>query len=139
MQQPSPMELIVFMIVIVCALFQIYLIIRCILHIITRGHNDSYDSNDSKQVLHIEELNQIRLIRFGDDFSHEMVEKICCSICLDDFTTEDRIRLFPGCNHMFHSSCIDTWLLKHATVCPNCRLDSRTAIHEMDISDIDIV
>ncbi|KAK9078697.1 hypothetical protein SSX86_002754 [Deinandra increscens subsp. villosa] len=43
-----------------------------------------------------------------------------CSICLADYKPADVIRLLPECGHLFHSSCIDTWLKVRPT-CPVCR------------------
>ncbi|KAI3721729.1 hypothetical protein L2E82_32747 [Cichorium intybus] len=43
-----------------------------------------------------------------------------CSICLADYKPADVIRLLPECGHLFHLSCIDTWLKVHPT-CPVCR------------------
>ncbi|KAI3520330.1 hypothetical protein L1887_09680 [Cichorium endivia] len=43
-----------------------------------------------------------------------------CSICLADYNQSDVLRLLPECAHLFHLSCIDTWLKVHPT-CPVCR------------------
>ncbi|XP_071738838.1 putative RING-H2 finger protein ATL71 [Rutidosis leptorrhynchoides] len=43
-----------------------------------------------------------------------------CSICLADYKPSDVLRLFPECGHLFHMSCIDTWLRVQLT-CPVCR------------------
>ncbi|KAJ0704794.1 putative transcription factor C2H2 family [Helianthus annuus] len=43
-----------------------------------------------------------------------------CSICLADYKPEDVVRLLPACGHLYHVSCIDTWLNAHPT-CPVCR------------------
>lgn len=43
-----------------------------------------------------------------------------CPICLGEFEDGDKVRVLPKCNHGFHVSCIDTWLLSHSS-CPNCR------------------
>ncbi|PWA83793.1 zinc finger, RING/FYVE/PHD-type [Artemisia annua] len=44
----------------------------------------------------------------------------CCTICLADYKPTDVLRLLSECGHMFHESCIDTWLKVHRT-CPVCR------------------
>ncbi|KAI3799596.1 hypothetical protein L1987_34895 [Smallanthus sonchifolius] len=43
-----------------------------------------------------------------------------CSICLAEYKPEDVLRLLPECGHLFHLSCVDTWLKVHPT-CPVCR------------------
>ncbi|KGN62719.1 RING-H2 finger protein ATL11 [Cucumis sativus] len=43
-----------------------------------------------------------------------------CAICLSEFGDDDTLRLLPKCSHVFHSDCIDAWLVSHST-CPVCR------------------
>ncbi|WVZ73118.1 hypothetical protein U9M48_021465 [Paspalum notatum var. saurae] len=43
-----------------------------------------------------------------------------CAVCLGEFEDGDRVRLLPGCLHVFHVACIDTWLQGNAN-CPLCR------------------
>lgn len=45
-----------------------------------------------------------------------------CSICLNDVNDGDIVRRLPGCGHTFHKSCIDLWVLRHAS-CPLCKRD----------------
>ena len=42
-----------------------------------------------------------------------------CSICLEDFERSDKT-LTLRCNHQFHKTCIDEWLVKRSS-CPYCR------------------
>lgn len=51
-----------------------------------------------------------------------------CAICLGEFAEGDRVRVIPACNHSFHVSCIDTWLVSHSS-CPNCRHSLIEDIH----------
>ena len=44
-----------------------------------------------------------------------------CIICRDEMTTSDCKRL-PGCNHIFHKSCLREWLVQQQS-CPTCRSD----------------
>ncbi|KAJ1560058.1 hypothetical protein HK096_010172 [Nowakowskiella sp. JEL0078] len=52
-----------------------------------------------------------------------------CSICLEEFNNDDEIRILDVCNHVFHKICVDTWMTERSTKCPNCRLDTRIALH----------
>jgi hypothetical protein len=45
-----------------------------------------------------------------------------CSVCVADFCTGDRLKQFPGCNHIFHIRCLDLWLSIEGK-CPNCKKD----------------
>ncbi|XP_077246690.1 NEP1-interacting protein 2-like [Tasmannia lanceolata] len=49
-------------------------------------------------------------------------EKICCSVCLQDFQLGETVRSLPHCQHIFHPPCIDNWLIRHGS-CPLCRRD----------------
>ena len=43
-----------------------------------------------------------------------------CSICQQSFNDNDITRMLNSCKHIFHLTCIDTWLSEHST-CPSCR------------------
>ncbi len=43
-----------------------------------------------------------------------------CSICMEDLAEGDRCRALRGCDHLFHATCVEPWLLAHGT-CPMCR------------------
>ncbi|OJJ47779.1 hypothetical protein ASPZODRAFT_15225 [Penicilliopsis zonata CBS 506.65] len=44
-----------------------------------------------------------------------------CAICLDEFTAgESMVRELP-CNHIFHSACIDRFLMQRGNFCPLCK------------------
>jgi hypothetical protein len=45
-----------------------------------------------------------------------------CSICLEDISPGEVVKVLPGCFHMFHVRCIDPWLLQSA-FCPYCRTE----------------
>jgi E3 ubiquitin-protein ligase ATL6/9/15/31/42/55 len=46
-----------------------------------------------------------------------------CAVCLAEFAEDgEKLRLLPGCCHVFHTACIDVWLAAHVT-CPVCRAD----------------
>jgi len=47
-----------------------------------------------------------------------------CPICINDFQRGDIVRRLPECDHVFHKSCIDLWLLRSAD-CPLCKRSVR--------------
>jgi hypothetical protein len=44
-----------------------------------------------------------------------------CSICIDEFEPDERIRLLPRCHHAFHTECIMPWLTERQGCCPLCK------------------
>lgn len=63
-----------------------------------------------------------------------------CAICLNSYTPGESVvgSLNPDCNHVFHSSCIEEWLLRrrgHESLlrCPCCR---RAYIHLHEEEDV---
>ena len=45
-----------------------------------------------------------------------------CRVCLMLYRAGELVRKLPDCNHIFHASCIDPWLLHRR---PNCPLDGQ--------------
>ncbi|KAF7109524.1 hypothetical protein CFC21_109768 [Triticum aestivum] len=43
-----------------------------------------------------------------------------CAVCLEELRGGALVRMLPSCKHYFHATCVDVWLLSHAT-CPVCR------------------
>jgi len=48
-----------------------------------------------------------------------------CAICQDRMRQGELVRRLTGCQHEFHRSCIDNWLLNESVICPTCRHDIR--------------
>ena len=48
-----------------------------------------------------------------------------CSITQEIFSIYDNVTIIKECNHIFNSSAIEKWLLRHQT-CPNCRYNILT-------------
>ncbi|KAF2686325.1 hypothetical protein K458DRAFT_387332 [Lentithecium fluviatile CBS 122367] len=45
-----------------------------------------------------------------------------CSICLEDWSISQRIIETSPCKHIFHETCLVTWLnTNNRTTCPYCR------------------
>ncbi|KAG2290344.1 hypothetical protein Bca52824_049948 [Brassica carinata] len=45
-----------------------------------------------------------------------------CAVCLALLEEKDTARMLPNCKHVFHMTCVDTWLTTHST-CPICRTE----------------
>jgi hypothetical protein len=43
-----------------------------------------------------------------------------CSICMENLSPGELLRVLPSCGHAFHARCRDGWLQRSAA-CPNCR------------------
>nr|XP_043619993.1 RING-H2 finger protein ATL54-like [Erigeron canadensis] len=65
-------------------------------------------------------INGIKVVKF--DKNDKMIDGSDCLVCLSEFEENDMARLLPICKHVFHISCIDTWLRSH-TNCPLCRAE----------------
>ena len=48
-----------------------------------------------------------------------------CAICQDRMRQGELVRKLNICEHTFHKSCIDIWLLHRSVRCPTCRHDIR--------------
>ncbi|KAE8449262.1 hypothetical protein EG329_008429 [Mollisiaceae sp. DMI_Dod_QoI] len=60
----------------------------------------------------------------GEETAAPQGSELGCSICTEDFTTGEDVRVLP-CNHKYHPACIDPWLLNVSGTCPLCRHDLR--------------
>jgi len=58
------------------------------------------------------------------DFECTHSDDMECPICCDTFNPGDNVRTLPGCDHKFHRSCIDLWLLRRAD-CPLCKRSAK--------------
>ncbi|KAJ4895267.1 RING-H2 finger protein ATL1 [Raphanus sativus] len=56
-----------------------------------------------------------------------------CSVCLNEFQEDEKLRIIPNCCHVFHIDCIDIWLQGNAN-CPLCRTSvSWDASYSLDL------
>lgn len=53
----------------------------------------------------------------GGSTKQEGDEHLGCSICTEDFTVGEDVRVLP-CDHRFHPACIDPWLINVSGTCP---------------------
>ena len=57
-----------------------------------------------------------------------------CAICYEDLQDGERVRAIRKCQHLFHTTCIDPWLLRKAE-CPMCRTQlGARPLRQIDIS-----
>jgi len=67
------------------------------------------------------------------NFSRSLMDAITgsetCPICFEDYKAGDTNISLPKCQHAFHSECVKKWLSK-TPLCPMCRGNVRTALHE---------
>ena len=57
-------------------------------------------------------------------FSQEFLNEQTCTICTENYIIDDKVIILPGCQHLYHTRCIDPWLIKKPA-CPNCRSNVR--------------
>lgn len=72
-------------------------------------------------------------------------ESDCCAVCLHEFENEDEIRRLMNCQHIFHRSCLDRWMMGYNQMtCPLCRTlfipdDQQVAFNQRVWSESNIV
>ncbi|NXO41702.1 RN128 ligase, partial [Locustella ochotensis] len=77
----------------------------------------------------IEEM-QLRTLKEGDKETGPDGDS--CVVCFEQYKPNDVMRVLT-CNHIFHKTCIDPWLLEHGT-CPLCKCDILKVLGvEMDV------
>lgn len=79
-------------------------------------------NDESKQITGIVQIEsgmgpaQAESIKSGQEATKKEGE-LGCSICTEDFTTGEDVRVLP-CHHKYHPACIDPWLLNVSGTCP---------------------
>ncbi|KAL6639233.1 hypothetical protein ACP70R_022963 [Stipagrostis hirtigluma subsp. patula] len=58
----------------------------------------------------IDRIPKIRFIAANN--ADQESDDSCCSVCLQDFGSQQFVRVLPQCQHLFHVRCIDNWLLR---------------------------
>ncbi|XP_002193228.4 E3 ubiquitin-protein ligase RNF128 isoform X2 [Taeniopygia guttata] len=73
---------------------------------------------------------QLRTLKEGDKETGPDGDS--CVVCFEQYKANDVVRVLT-CNHVFHKTCIDPWLLEHGT-CPLCKCDILKVLGvEMDV------
>jgi len=89
-----------------------------------QNFQDPLLSEDVKTIATEDILNKNTTVDVYKNINKELREKhTTCAICIDDFNDDSNIRIIK-CNHVFHTDCIDPWLLKESYKCPVCRDDT---------------
>ncbi|PVV00341.1 hypothetical protein BB560_005283, partial [Smittium megazygosporum] len=58
--------------------------------------------------------------RANDEPKKEDSKPTECSFCFEKIKMTDKVRDIP-CSHLFHATCLDSWLLAFGDQCPTCR------------------
>ncbi|KAG7636620.1 RING-H2 finger protein ATL56 [Arabidopsis thaliana] len=90
-----------------------------------RRRNRRQESSDGLSSRFVKKLPQFK---FSEPSTYTRYESDCV-VCFDGFRQGQWCRNLPGCGHVFHRKCVDTWLLK-ASTCPICR--ARVRLWEED-------
>ncbi|KAK5874238.1 hypothetical protein PBY51_019205 [Eleginops maclovinus] len=67
---------------------------------------------------------QVRKLKSGDEETNS--ESNMCAVCLESYKTGEMVTVLT-CDHIFHKSCIEPWLLERRT-CPMCKCDILKAL-----------
>ncbi|XP_041076836.1 E3 ubiquitin-protein ligase RNF128-like isoform X2 [Polyodon spathula] len=67
---------------------------------------------------------EVRTLKTGD--KEIGADADSCAVCIEVYNPNDVVRILT-CNHLFHKTCIDPWLLEHRT-CPMCKCDILKAL-----------
>ncbi|XP_066570864.1 E3 ubiquitin-protein ligase RNF128 isoform X1 [Amia ocellicauda] len=67
---------------------------------------------------------QVRTLKQGDKETGPDADS--CAVCIDAYKPGDVLSILT-CNHFFHKTCIEPWLLEHRT-CPMCKCDILKAL-----------
>ncbi|XP_006632900.2 E3 ubiquitin-protein ligase RNF128 isoform X1 [Lepisosteus oculatus] len=79
---------------------------------------------------------QVRTVKNGDKETGPDAD--ACAVCIEAYKPGDVLSILT-CNHFFHKSCIEPWLLEHRT-CPMCKCDILKALGvEPDIEEPSIM
>lgn len=70
-------------------------------------------------------INQIEVFKYKKKKDVIKGEEEQCPICITEFENDEDVRRLP-CKHLFHPTCVDTWLVQNSH-CPCCKLDLNNA------------
>ncbi|MFS7998976.1 putative transcription factor C2H2 family [Helianthus anomalus] len=111
----------------IISIITLYLMIcYAVIGFLVKSRVASDEAERSSSGFSLEELKKLQC--FNHRINKDDAESLCCAICLDDFKDFQVCKRFPSCDHLFHSHCIDLWLV-HRRTCPICRTTFDHLIH----------
>ncbi|CAH8389835.1 unnamed protein product [Eruca vesicaria subsp. sativa] len=115
--------------IIIILVFSIFILLVCAYHLYPRfvlrgrrstfqGHSFTIVTQPPKHGLDIVVIASLPTFVVGVNRDEESATE--CAVCLALLEEKDMARMLPNCKHIFHVTCVDTWLATHST-CPICR------------------
>lgn len=85
----------------------------------TTGHTEEHSKSPASEPVVESGLGpaQAESLKSTEETAAPQEGELGCSICTEDFTTGEDVRVLP-CNHKYHPACIDPWLLNVSGTCP---------------------
>lgn len=127
--QGSPLDIYLISAIIVTSILTCVLCSCCCNNCIAviADHSARLTGAAQTRALSPEEKARLPTSLYSSTQKHTYDSKECC-ICLSDFELGELVRELP-CEHIFHPTCIDTWL-EFNSLCPLCKQDVRETRHD---------
>ncbi|KAK3211516.1 hypothetical protein Dsin_016222 [Dipteronia sinensis] len=94
-------------------------LLRCSSSLVASGSDASSSAGIENKGIKQKALKTFPVVNYSAELNLPGLDTECV-ICLSEFSSGERVRLLPKCNHGFHVRCIDKWLKSHSS-CPKCR------------------
>lgn len=78
------------------------------------------NKEENKNIKREKFINNLPEFKYKYTEKHMSRKENECSICLEEFNSNDRVKLFSCNQHIFHKECIMKWL-KKKDICPLCK------------------
>ena len=124
--------------IVIILVFSIFILVVCAYHLYPRfvlrggrrstfqGHSLTLVTQPPKHGLDIVVIDSLPTFVVGVNGDHDVSATTECAVCLALLEEKDTARMLPNCKHVFHVTCVDTWLATHSTcpICRRCRAES---------------